>query len=314
MSAPAGFRWSIRDLAVVSPTGVYIVCGDDEKTAQRVPVSRGFSYDGKWESTEVPFVANSICAIGQNGENALILGVGGRVLSWKDGGMVENFIDDSDEGPQYFGDLTEIRKIGGTAYAVGMSRTVYRLEASGAWTRMDAGVRTGDDDDSDAGFTSIDGFSHTDLYAVGWDGEIWHYNGKAWAQEESGTNLILFRVVCGGDDVAYACGQNGIILRGRAQSWEVVDHGATRLKLWGATWFRDQLYVASTKSLFVLNGNTLEPVDIASPRELDFSKNTSFYHLDSNEEVLWSAGRKMLLFTEDGKTWHEPTYMPQCAT
>jgi hypothetical protein len=221
----------------------------------------------------------------------------------------EAMIDESDDGPQNYGDLTEIRTIDGSAYTVGMSRTVYRREEGGTWTRLDFGVRTGDDDDSDAGFTSIDGFTDADLYAVGWDGEIWTYNGNDWEKQESGTNLILFRVVCGGDGQVYACGQKGILLRGTNRNWEVIDHGLTKLKFWGATWFRGKLYLATTKALFVLDQGILKPVEIKPAGNFEFAKNMSFYRLDSSNQVMWSTGRKMILITEDGENWYEPPYM-----
>ena len=35
---------------------------------------------------------------------------------------------------------------------------------------------------------------------------------------------------------------------------------------------------------------------------------SSFHRLDANEEVMWSAGFKMLLYTSDAQIWTETPY------
>jgi hypothetical protein len=309
MSAPTNFPWSFRSIYVENKRSVVFVAGHDDSTEKRMPVSYGFRWTGQWNSISVPFIATSICAVRVPRPDVLIMGVNGWFLGWGSSGETEETIDATDSGPQNYGDLTDIRTVGERAYVVGMCRTVYRCDGIDRWTRIDQGVRTPEDDDSDAGFTSIDGFNESDIYAVGWDGEIWHYDGKKWNQIESPTNLILFRVICGKDGKVYACGQNGVLVCGRGETWDIIEHEETRAKFWGATWFKGHLYLSASKGIYILKDGTLESVSIQSSQKLNFGKGTSFYRLDANDDVLWSAGRKMILYTEDGINWIEPAYI-----
>lgn len=309
MSATQDFPYSFRSIYVENKNSVVLVAGHDESTEKRKPLSMGFRWNGQWESVSVPFIATSICAVEKPRPDVLIMGINGWVLRWGTNGISEETIDDSNNGPQNYGDLTEIRIIGDRAYVVGMCRTVYQCDGINNWTRIGQGVRTSEDDNTDAGFTSIDGFNESEIYAVGWDGEIWHYDGKKWDQIESPTNLILFRVVCGKDGKVYACGQEGVLLSGRGKAWKIIEQEETREKFRGATWFKEALYLSTTKGIYSLQGDYLKPVNIQSSQKLNFRKRTSFYRLDSNDEILWSAGRKMLLYTYDGVNWIEPSYI-----
>ena len=115
------------------------------------------------------------------------MGTNGVVYRWAKGQIKPEIIDNSDEGPQNLGDLQEIRTIGSRAYVVGMSRTAYRCDGEDRWVRIEKGLRCPKGDDSDAGLTSIHGFRENDVYAVGWEGEIWHFDGKRWAELDSPT-------------------------------------------------------------------------------------------------------------------------------
>ncbi|HEX5244275.1 MAG TPA: hypothetical protein VFW23_13515, partial [Tepidisphaeraceae bacterium] len=110
------------------------------------------------------------------------------------------------------------------------------------------------------------------------------------------TNLILTRVVCGGDGNVYACGQVGTLIRGRKAKWELIQHGATENDFWGLAWFGGSLYVATSKALYRLEGNALTRVPIGPDIP------GSYYHLKSAYGELWSIGPKdVMLF--DGKNW-----------
>ena len=48
-----------------------------------------------------------------------------------------------------------------------------------------------------------------DLVAVGWEGEIWRFDGTQWQQVESPTNRILTCVCTDDDGLSFAGGRNG---------------------------------------------------------------------------------------------------------
>jgi len=153
-----------------------------------------------------------------------------------------------------------------------------------------------------AGFNSIDGLSEDDFYAVGFGGEIWRCLKGRWRQIESPTNVVLHRVRVVPDDLAYACGQEGVLLRGRGDEWEQIDHGATEDNLWDLEWYGDRLYLAHDDGLFTLKGaNSLEAV------KFGIRGTITCRHLHANDGVLLSSGPKNVVWTSDGKKWEEIT-------
>jgi hypothetical protein len=308
MVAPVKFPWSFRSVSIYNRDRVYFVAGHDESTGKELPVSYVFRWTGKWDSQPIPTIATDLCVTPFPELNVPVMGINGTIIRLVTGKFLEEIVDESQDGPQYIGDLRAIKTIGKHAYVVGMGRTAYRCDGVAKWTRIDQGLRCPEGDDSNAGLNSIDGFSETDIYTVGWDGEIWHYDSKSWRQIESPTNVALFRVVCGQDGKVYACGQMGTLICGNGNSWQLIEHDETSDDFWGMTWFKGQLYLATTDALYVLKDGILETIEIKSRKKLKFRDGENFYHLDANEEVLWSVGKKMALYTEDGINWIETPY------
>src|SRR5262249_53269381 len=139
-------------------------------------------------------------------------------------------------------------------------------------------------DTSVVSFEAIDGFDATEIYAVGRRGEIWQYDGKLWAKLDSPTNMILTNVCCAGDGEVYACGRLGTLLRGRHQRWEPIEHEGTKEDFWGIAWFNSQLYLATLRAVFLLQGDKLRRIEMGEDGA------GSFYHLSSIEGELWSVG------------------------
>jgi hypothetical protein len=237
------------------------------------------------------------------------LGPHGDVLVGSSDGYEEEAIDDTMEGPQGRGPLRDLRRIGDHMYAAGMSRQVYRREAPGCWVHRDEGtVSAASLKESRlwsmtvVGFNSIDGLSEDDFFAVGFNGEIWRCLKGCWQRIESPTNVVLTRVRVVRDGLAYACGQQGVLLRGRGNEWERINHSSTKSDLWGIEWYRDRLYVAQDNGLFTLtNAGDLEAVDFRAADRITCG------HLHANDGVLLSSGAKNVLWTDDGKTWHDIT-------
>ena len=62
------------------------------------------------------------------------------------------------------------------------------------------------------------------IYAAGWEGEIWHYDGNRWSSICSPTNIILNDICCAGDGNVYAGGRVGMLIVCRRDHWKVIDH------------------------------------------------------------------------------------------
>ncbi len=268
-----------RDLA-------YLLGTDTRSVDEGTPRSRVFVRDrGRWiPPVDLNWNARSCTICHAPAERFLAMSEQGYVLALGGGDVVvEPRIADGSDIP---GPLTEIREIAGKrAFAVGTLRQCYVRQAPGRWERIDETCRATGRGAADFGFMSIDGFSATEIYATGWEGEIWGFDGETWSRKETPTNLALYRVCCAGDGFVYAVGQRGTILRGRGDRWVDVPHEGTELDIWGCEWFQDRLVVATVHSLFDLGENTLAPVVFGSA-----PPPASCLHLSAADGVLWSIG------------------------
>jgi hypothetical protein len=222
--------------------------------------------------------------------------VGGSVHVDTDGGSTVEIIDPSGAGPNFLRWLWEIRPIGRSVYAAGMLRMVYRRLGPGKWVSCNRGAEVTSPDEVDAGFRSIDGFAEDDLIAVGLHGEIWLGDGRGWSRVDSPTNVRLDRVRCVAPGLAYACGAAGVILRGEGHRWSAVDQSETEDTFWDMAYFAGRLYLATTRALFVLDGDELARVEMIPDREIT----TEF--VDAGPQTLWSVGRNDMV-TFDGSQW-----------
>lgn len=218
-------------------------------------------------------------------------------------GLIEgdSVIEETIEGPQSQGFIRDFRVIGQHVYATGMGRQVYRRLGPGNWGRFDYGlVNSSKDYLHVTGFNAIDGVSEEDIYAVGFDGDIWHCVRGEWRQVASPTNLILERVRALKPDLIYAAGQAGALLRGHDDVWEFIDQTETTGDFWGLEWFYGRLYLSTNEGLFRLNDHDeLEPVDLGLPGPRTYSQ------LHANNGALWSFGPRHLSWTADGETWND---------
>jgi hypothetical protein len=97
--------------------------------------------------------------------------------------------------------------------------------------------------------------------------------------------------------VVYAAGKDGVMVKGRNDSWEIIEWEAdVDADIWDLCWFAGKLYVATISNLYTLNANRLDEVDFG---EIDVS---SCYNLTEAQGVLWSIGNQDVL-SFDGTNW-----------
>jgi hypothetical protein len=198
------------------------------------------------------------------------------------------------------GFLMDLKKIGKKWFAVGDHRQVY--EGNGKnWQPIDQGAYIAGKKGDSKIFFSIDGFSESDLYAAGYNGEIFHYDGAIWNQLDSPTNLGLQKVLCVDKNVIYICGHANGLYRGNKSNWLALTEPDDETILWDMAYFRGQVYVCNGTDLFVIRQDALEKVAI--PLDGPFS----FYRMDADKDELWTCGGECLL-QFDGKTWTRHIY------
>lgn len=258
--------------------------------------------DGRWVAFDLEWSATRVCVMGRRETLVLATGPSGRVVVRDSTGIHEEVIDPSSDGPRLHGAIRDLRVIGEAAYACGMSRQVYRRERAGRWARRDAGVLQAPSTEDVRGFNSIHGVNESNIHAVGFGGEIWHLQGLEWRQVHSPTNVILNRVLAISEDLVFAVGQAGVLIRRVGATWELIEHDGTDEQFWDLEWFQGQLYIATHNEIFRLNlEDGLESIDI------DVDGEPSCGSLHSRDGILFSVGAKHLCWSEDGMSWDDIT-------
>ena len=269
----------------------YLLTKSKALMAQEIAHTSAIGVDeGAWgDAVKVPWDSTAIAVANLPVQELVFVGEDGEVCTYSGGVEASESIRPA---PKL---IRNARSIEGEVYACGMKRQVYRRAAKGRWIDVSPGDKQAG---GKGGFEAVDGYSHAELYAVGWNGEVWYFDGKRWTDCSSPTNLILSAVCCAGDGVVYAAGQQGVMLRGRAAAWESIAwEGEVSADLWDLCWFANELYVATIDALFTLDGATLKPVKF--PKRVG---QPTCFNLTQAEGVLWSIGQADVL-SFNGKTW-----------
>ncbi len=196
-----------------------------------------------------------------------IMSMFGPVRLFNANGVLSEDIGDEEDGPSDLRPLNDLAQIGSALYAVGMRRQVYRRALLGGnWERIDEGVFVPISEETDSGFLSVSGFSELEVYAVGFEGEIWQYDGSEWIKRDTPTNVRLEAVQCRTSGDVLVCGEAGVILIGRANAWSVVEQSAVETDLIAIAEFGEKTYLASEEEgLFTLDAQgVVEFVDLGA--------------------------------------------------
>lgn len=97
------------------------------------------------------------------------------------------------------------------AYAAGAEGTVLRRGDGGVWAASDTGKV--------ANFFAINGVSAGDVWAVGDQGVIMHWNGTAWSQSDNDRTETLNALFVGAADGVIAVGNGGVTLTYNGDRW-----------------------------------------------------------------------------------------------
>ena len=276
----------------------YVAMVLDEYAAKRAPHCVLFQWDaGRFQKINgVQWNAVALDVFRQPRPGVVVLGEFGKVIIAGPGVLRVEDIGIEGSAEDQIVPMRALKVLGRNVYAVGMRRQAYLRSEQGAWTAIHGKMLSPLKSEAVRGFEAIDGYSDTELYAVGWEGEIWQFNGRSWKANVSPTNLIMTSVCCSPAGKVYVCGQAGLILCGRHDSWEVVETEGIKDDFWSVVSFKGRVYVSGFRNIFELTDHGLVEVKEAS------ALTKAFYSLSTNGEMLWSTGSKAIL-SFDGTRW-----------
>ena len=186
-----------------------------------------------------------------------------------------------------------VRAVGDLLYLVGMGRLVMERLGIGQWREM--GPQDKRVPGQVIGFEDIAGFSGNELYAVGWQGEIWWRDKGRWRQVDSPISANLNAIVCASDGSAYIVGDGGVMLSGRHETWRVIDTGRPE-NLMGVGVFKQQVYVVTDFRILRLEQDKLVPDDNFAEED----RPSSCLHLLESPDAIFSMGPSDLFRLTDG--------------
>jgi hypothetical protein len=192
--------------------------------------------------------------------------------------------------------------IDGKMYAIDVGRIAYRRDAPDTWTLLNNGLPDffAEKDGSKLGFLGIDGFSERDIYAAGYNGDVWHWNGQRWKKVPMPTNADIYGVCCGGDGLVYMSTGVETFVVGRKNRWEIIRYGDNEdlydVKFRHMVWFKDRVYMGYGSTLYEIKDGKFKQsrLNDLEGRPVDWSC------LDANDEILL-AGSKLHVALFDGE-------------
>ena len=230
------------------------------------------------------------------GAEMVFVGDNGHCLSISAAGQErDEFVTpDADDSPKTIGHLRSATVVGDGVIAVGMQRQVYRRDPGGNWSPARRGLPAYGDGPT-SGFEAVASVNSEEVYAAGWDGEIWQFDGKAWRRVDSPTNRIITGLGVDDNGAVYGCGRNGMVLSGRGDDWKMLEVGCPD-DLWSIVPWGSRLFAAGLHRLYCIEDGKASIVDLG-----EIGAN-SFGVLTMNAGVLWSIGEKDVL-SYDGLSW-----------
>ena len=278
--------FNLRAGAIHSCEDVLIVAGLARLDAEHTAHSIVFRWSGTlpWHGIALNWSSSSCCAVSDPRREFCLLGVDGEF------GLVHgNELSESHVGED---SLSTVAAVGRSTYAVGAAGLVLRSENRRSWDRLSyAEIVNNDLLESAAAYTP------DEVYAVGAEGVIVLLSLAEAQRIDSPTNLVLSGICRGPDDLLYACGQQGIILRGRGHEWKVIEQDVTTEDFWDICAFQGHVFLTSTHFLYELKGDTLEAINFEHDTPHTFCKLAS-----AGDATLLSVGQ-LDAFLFDGREW-----------
>ncbi len=290
------FNLSSASFVTGAPESVdagWVVMAMDELAASEIEHSAILRFRGGIFEAVSLKMFRTRTALGLPGRSEIIfVGDNGQCVAIDAAGIErDEFVTSSQRNPRNTGHIRAATRIGDEVVVVGMQRQVYLRDGSGAWSDFMAGLPAADSEVT--GFECVLAVSRDEIYAAGWRGEIWMFDGRSWRPIDSPTNRVVTGMCVDPSGSVAACGQGGLLLRGRRNSWEVVHEGECPVDLWSIDGSTGSVFTAGLRFIFDVRDSGAEMLDLGAE---------SYGELVSDAGALWSFGQKDFL-AFDGSNW-----------
>lgn len=286
----------VTGMPMSASTG-WIIMAMDDLAKQEIEHSAILKYnEGMFEpvclkmfrSKYVTWLANlkEVVIVGENGECVAIDA---------DGTERDEYVTMSSRSPRNTGHIRSATTIGDDVIAVGMQRQVYRRVGSSGWVDFMQGIPLPDKGET-LGFECVLAVSVNEIYAAGWQGDLWLFDGTQWNQIDSPTNAIITSLCLDEKGEIIGCGRNGLLIKGRKDKWRVYTAPECPDDLWSVISFYGKVYASGLRHMYMLSDDGIEIVEFD---ELDV---TTFGLLVFGGGIIWSIGQKDLI-SFNGSSW-----------
>lgn len=255
-----------------------------------------------WSGSAFFGFRSPVIAASQTPEEKLVAGgLDGEIFAAGSGsfGQEDRLPKDEDH---LSGGLLRLKNISGHIYACGGNRSFARRDGVNNWTWFNhLFLKPNLDEDGeleDCGFADVDGFSDQDIYLVGDEGDVWHFDGQQARKLDFPSNWHLTSVCCGGDGKVYIGGITGKLFVGRDDSWREIKTTYQTLPFDQMTWFDERLWVTNDFGLWYLKDGKL--TDEGLPLEARVAKGS----ISSADGLMLVGGFYGAAMLKDG-VWSE---------
>lgn len=191
------------------------------------------------------------------------------------------------------GGIRRLKTIDGVLYGCGGGRTVITRQGRNDWYYHIDAIPY-----EDTAFNDIDGFSTSDIYAVGGEGDVWHYDGTQWQPIPFPSNVNLNAVCCGGDGQVYiASAHLGLFFVGRGNRWKTIQYRQLALPIRDMVWHQGKVWFTNDYGLWTIDNGVISEADV--PGKIAAYSG----HLSVGDGVMLLAGIYGAAM-HDGEQWH----------
>ncbi|WP_431261977.1 WD40/YVTN/BNR-like repeat-containing protein [Roseateles chitinivorans] len=268
--------FGIRDCAVIDRELFYFVSVQDWDDDRPRPfhdeletrlTKLQLNAEKRWLSTTMTGYSRLKCSGPREGDVVCFAVDGmGQVLAKKlEGSRDESNVPGGGGVGPCRGSVNRLKPLFGRLYGGGDGRSLFHRVGPEQWREVGPLPPEGR---GETGFQDFDGFSETDLYAAGGQGDVWRYDGSAWLRVRFPSKMWLESVCCGGDGLVYIGAQSGTVYRGRGDDWTMIHRGDLSLPFRDMVWFQDRVYATSDYGLWEIQDGVVRrseaPIEITN--------------------------------------------------